>query len=116
MGYQCLQAFRHAQNLGYPHDVHERFHKWLPKFPVNNVIYVEDHVDTFYACFQNHLINNDDEDVIMKLFSSYLVENARKWYNKLLDMSIKTCKYFHNTFMKRWEKKRIVGLLCCLYV
>jgi hypothetical protein len=50
---------------GYPHDMPEKFDKLLPKFPGNNVITIEEHVNTFYACFQNHPLNNDDEDVFM---------------------------------------------------
>jgi hypothetical protein len=87
---------------GYPHAMPDKFDKWFPKFPGNNVIIVEEHIDTFYACFQNHLLNNDDEDVVMKLFAVSLVENARKWYNNLPDKSIKTWQAFHDTFMKRW--------------
>jgi hypothetical protein len=79
---------------GYPHAMPQKFDKWLPKFPGNNVITVEEHVDAFYMCFQNHPLNNDDEDVVMKLFVASLVEDARKWYNNLpyksiLDKSIK---------------------------
>jgi hypothetical protein len=68
---------------GYRHDMPEKFDKWLPKFPSNNVIVVENHVDTFYTCFQNHPLSNDDEEVVMKLFATSLVENARKCYNNL---------------------------------
>ena len=62
-------------------------------------------------CFQNHPLNNDDEDVVMKLFVASLVEDARKWYNNLLDKSIKTWESFHDTFMKRWDTKRDYHLL-----
>jgi hypothetical protein len=96
---------------GYPHTMPQKFDKWLPKFSGNNVITVEEHIDNFYACFQIHPLNNDDEDVVMKLFVASLVEDARKWYNNLLDKSIKTWEAFHDTFMKRWDTKRDSRLL-----
>jgi hypothetical protein len=55
-----------------------KFDKWLPKLPGNNVISAKEHIDTFYAFFQNHLLNNDDDDVVMKLFVASLVENEIK--------------------------------------
>jgi hypothetical protein len=58
-----------------------------------------------------HPLNNDDEDVVMNFFVASLVENARKWYNNLPDKSIKTWKYFHDTFMNRWGTKRDGRLL-----
>jgi hypothetical protein len=30
-------------------------------------------------------LNNDDEYIVMRLFSTTLVEDARKWYNSLPD-------------------------------
>jgi hypothetical protein len=96
---------------GYPHTMPQKFDKWLPKFSGNNVIIVEDHIYNFYACFQIQPLNNDDEDVVMKLFVASLVEDARKWYNNLLDKSIKTWEAFHDTFMKRWDTKRDSQLL-----
>jgi hypothetical protein len=63
---------------GCPHAMHDKFDKWLPKFHGNNFISAKEHIDTFYACFQNHPLNNDDEDVVTKLLVASLVENARK--------------------------------------
>jgi hypothetical protein len=83
-----------------------KFDKWFPKFPTSNVITAKEHINTFYACFQNHPLNNDDEDVDMKLFVSSLVENERKWYNNFPDKSIKTWQTSHDTFMKRWGTKK----------
>ena len=96
---------------GYPHTMPKKFDKWLPKLFRNNIITIEEHIDKFYACFQIQPLNNDDEDVVMKLFVASLVEDARKWYNNLLDKSIKTWEAFHDTFMKRWDTKRDYRLL-----
>jgi hypothetical protein len=42
---------------GYPHVMPNKSDKWLPKFPGNNVISVEEHIDSFYAFFKiTHLI------------------------------------------------------------
>jgi hypothetical protein len=58
---------------GYPCAMPDKFDKWLPKFPGNNFMSIEEHMDTFCACFKNHPLNNDDEDVFMKLFVASLV-------------------------------------------
>jgi hypothetical protein len=91
---------------GYPHAMPQKFDKWLPKFSGNNVITIEEHLDNFWASFQNNPLNNDDEDIVMKLFVASFVEDARKWYNSLPDKSIKTWDTFHDVFMKIWGTKR----------
>jgi hypothetical protein len=95
---------------GYPHVMPRKFDKWFPKFPRNNFITVEEHMHTFYMCFQNYPLNNDDEDVVMKLFFASLCEDDIKWYN-LPNKSMKTWDAFHDAFMKRWGMKRELRLL-----
>jgi len=91
--------------LGYPRDRPQKFKKWLPKFSGNNVITAGEHLDNFWGCFQNHPLNNDDEDIVMRLFAASIVEDARKWYNSLPDKFVKTWDDFHKVFMKRWGTK-----------
>jgi hypothetical protein len=76
-----------------------------PKFFGNDVTTVEEHLDNFWACFQTHSLNNDDEDIVMRLFSATFVEDARRWYNSLPDKSIKTWDSFHKVFIKIWGTK-----------
>jgi hypothetical protein len=87
---------------GYPHNMPDRFDKWLPKFSGNNVITIEEHLSSFYDAFEHHPIPNEHEDVVMKLFSISLEENARSWYNSLPEKSIKSWQAFHDAFMKIW--------------
>ena len=42
----------------------------------------------------------------MKSFSLSLEENAKTWYNSFPSNDIRTWKYFHDEFMKRWTTKR----------
>jgi hypothetical protein len=91
---------------GYPHNLPNKFDKWLPKFSGNNVIIVEDHITHFYNSLGVHGVPNEHEDVAMKLFSISLEENARSWYNSLPPTSIRTCKSFHEAFMKIWAIRK----------
>jgi hypothetical protein len=54
-----------------------RYEKWLPKFTGNDVVSFEDHMSNFWAFFQLHPINDDVEDLAMKLFSPTLHDGAR---------------------------------------
>jgi hypothetical protein len=47
-----------------------RNEKWLPKFIGNGEVSAEDHMSNFWAFFQLHPINDDVEDLAMKLFSA----------------------------------------------
>jgi hypothetical protein len=47
-----------------------KFEKWLTKFSSNYDITIEEHIDNFYACFQYFSPSEDDENVIMRLFSA----------------------------------------------
>jgi hypothetical protein len=96
---------------GYPHNMPPKFEKWLPKFSGNDVTTIEEHLDNFWACFQLHPIPDEEEDVVLRLFSATFVEDARKWYNNLPDKGIKTWDDFHKVFMKIWGAKGDPNLL-----
>jgi hypothetical protein len=57
-----------ANIQGYPNKVPTDIHKWLPKFPGNNVITVKDHIYVMGRDKDNAGI--DHEDVTMKIFAS----------------------------------------------
>jgi hypothetical protein len=59
----------------YPHNMPQKFEKWFPKFFGNDVTTVEEHLDNFWACFQTHPVNDEDEDIVMRLFSTTFVED-----------------------------------------
>ena len=62
-------------------------------------------MDDFLAFFQLHPINDDVEDLEMKLFSATLHGNARKWYDDLPDASITSMDQLEENFIKKWGIK-----------
>jgi hypothetical protein len=77
---------------GSPHDMPEKYNKWLPKFVGNNVITVKDHLARFYDVVGEAKVPQDHEDVVMKLFSLSLEEDVKVWFRGLNDGSIKSWK------------------------
>jgi hypothetical protein len=59
----------------------------------------------FWNLFQLHSINEDAEYLAMKLFSSTLHGNAKKWYDDLPNASITSMNQLEETFLKRWGIK-----------
>jgi hypothetical protein len=62
---------------GAPHDMLEKYSKWLPKFSGNNVISAKEHAEKFQEFLEEHEIEDDHEDVVVKLFALSLEEDAR---------------------------------------
>jgi hypothetical protein len=91
---------------GFPHDLPKYVGRWLPKFSNHNEISVEDHLISFYNALGLHDAQYEHEDVIMRLFSSSLIGDARSWYNNLPNKGIKTWEVLQSTFLKRWEVKK----------
>jgi hypothetical protein len=59
----------------------------------------------FWAFFQLHPISDDVEDLVMKLFSTTLHGNARRWYDNLLTASITSMDQLEETFLMSWGMK-----------
>jgi len=74
--------------LGYPRWLPPRYENWLPRFTGCDVDSAEEHMSNFWAFFQLHPINDDAEDIKMKLFSATLHDDARVWYDSLPDAKI----------------------------
>jgi hypothetical protein len=64
-------------------------------------------MSNFWAFFQLHPINDDAEDLVLKLFSATLHGNARIWYDNLLAASI--------TSMDQLEETLLPKILMMLY-
>jgi hypothetical protein len=86
-----------------------KVNKWLPKFPGNNVITVEDHIYVMGRDMDNAGI--DHEDVAMRLFASSLTEEALDWFKGLPDNHITSYDAFSNLFKRRWSRKEDGGTL-----
>jgi hypothetical protein len=71
--------------LGYPRRMPPRYEKWLAKFTGSDKKNAKDHMRDFFAFFQLHPVSDDVEDLAMELFSATFHDNARRWYDGLLD-------------------------------
>ena len=96
---------------GYPRKMPPKYEKWLPKFTGNDVASAEDHMRNLWAFFQLHPINDDAEDLTMKLFSATLYDGARRWYNGLPNASITSIDKLEEVFLKRWSVKEDPNML-----
>jgi hypothetical protein len=83
--------------------------KWLPNFPGNNVITVEDHIYVKDQDMDNAGI--DHEDVAMRLFASSLTEESLNWFKVLPDHHITIYDAFSSLFKSRWSRKLYGGTL-----
>ena len=91
--------------LGYPRQMPPKYEKWLPRFTGSIGERADNHMDNFWAFFQLHPISDDAEDLVMKLFSATLHENARRWYDNLLIASITSMDQLEEIFLKKWGMK-----------
>jgi hypothetical protein len=79
-----------------------KYERWLPRFTGSDGERVDHHMNDFYSYFGLHPVSDDAEDVVMKLFSTTLHGNARKWYDNLPDASITTMEQLEETFLEKW--------------
>jgi len=56
-------------------------------------------------------MSDDTEYLVMKLFSTTLTDVARRWYDTLLDKSIKPMDQLEETFLNRWSTKEDPSML-----
>jgi hypothetical protein len=82
-----------------------KYEKWLPRFTSSDGERPDYHTSNFWAFFQLHIISDDVEDLVMKLFSAILHGNARRWYDNLLAASITSMDQLEETFLMNWGMK-----------
>jgi hypothetical protein len=97
--------------LGYPRQMPPKHEKWLPKFTGTDAINAEEHMKNFWAFFQLHPISDDAEYLVMKLFSSTLLDASRHGYHSLPDGGIKTMDKLEEAFLKIWSIKEDPNIL-----
>jgi hypothetical protein len=73
---------------GYPRKMPPISERWLPRFTGSDGERADFHMNEFYSYFGLHPVDDDAEDVVMKLFPTTLHENAKKWYDDLPDASM----------------------------
>jgi hypothetical protein len=91
--------------LGYPRQMPPKYEKWLPRFTGSDGERPDYHMSNFWAFFQLHPISDDAEDLVMKLFSTTLHGNARRWYDNLPAASITSMDQLEETFLMSWGMK-----------
>jgi hypothetical protein len=87
---------------GYPRAMPPISKRWLPKFTGSDGERADFHMDEFYSYFRLHPVDNDAEDVVMKLFPTTLRGNAKEWYDDLPDASITSMNQLEETFLGKW--------------
>jgi hypothetical protein len=90
---------------GYPRKMPLRYEDFLPRFAAINGECLESHMIRFWEFFEYFPIDDEAEDVVMKLFSASLHGEARRWYDSLPAASITTMEQFEEIFIAKWTMK-----------
>jgi hypothetical protein len=90
---------------GYPRKMPPRYEDFLPCFAAITGECPESHMRRFWNFFQHFPIDDEAEDLVMKLLSASLHGRARRWYNNLPDASINSMDHFEEVFLARWSMK-----------
>jgi hypothetical protein len=90
---------------GYPRQIPPRYEKWLPRFTGSDGERVDYHMVDFWTFFQLHPLGDDAEDLEMKIFSSTLHGNDRRWYNNIPISSITSMDQLEEIFLEKWGMK-----------
>jgi hypothetical protein len=90
---------------GYPRRMPPRYEDFLPRFSGINGECPESHMIRFWKFFEHFPIDDEAEDVVMKLFSASLHEEARRWFDSLPAASITTMEQFEGIFLANWTMK-----------
>jgi hypothetical protein len=86
---------------GFPHGMPKCASSKLSKFSTNDVTKEDYHLSRFYDEYGTHKINPQHSYVIMRLFFSSLIGDARAWYNNLPRKSINIWEDFERDFMRK---------------
>jgi len=90
---------------GYPRQMPPISKRWLPRFTSSDGERADFHVDNFYSYFGLHPVDDNAEDIVIKIFPTTLHGNAKEWYDDLLDASITSMNQLEEVFLKKWGIK-----------
>jgi hypothetical protein len=76
--------------------------RWLPRFTGSDGERDDFHMNDFYSYFGLHPVDDDAEDVVMKIFPTTLHKNAKIWYDDLPDAGITSMNQLEEVFLKEW--------------
>jgi hypothetical protein len=98
---------------GYPRKMPPRYELGLPRFDGSDADCPKSHMRRFWKFFRHFPVDDEAEDLVMKLFSASLHGEARRWYNDLPAASIHSMEHFERVFLARWtmEMEDIQSLL-----
>jgi hypothetical protein len=91
-----LSSFLHS----YP----PRFVDYLPTFSGKDNTIGEKHLSAFQDFIDNLEILH--EDIIMRLFSKYLIGDAALWFKNMEVASIGSWDELYDTFLKYWGERK----------
>jgi hypothetical protein len=87
---------------GYPREMPPHYEESLPCFAGIKRECPEFHMMRFWNFFRRFPVDNEAEDLVMKLFSASLHGEARRWYDDLPAASIDSMEHFERVFLARW--------------
>jgi hypothetical protein len=98
---------------GYPRKMPPRYEDFLPRFAGIDDECPKSHMRRFWKFFQHFPVSDEAEDLVMKLFSSSLHGEARRWYDNLPAASINSMELFEEVFLAKWtmEMEDVQSLL-----
>jgi hypothetical protein len=90
---------------GYPRKMPPCYEDFLPRFAGIKGECPESHMRRFWEFFEYFPIDDEAEDVVMKLFFASLHGEARRWYDNLPAASITSMELFEEIFLANWTMK-----------
>jgi hypothetical protein len=93
----------------YPNKMPKESHKWLPKFPGNNVTTEDDHLYDVDRDMENAKVEH--QDVSMTLLASYLTKYSQRWFKGIPNNHLACYEDFSKLFKNRWTTKKYNGIL-----
>jgi hypothetical protein len=87
---------------GYPRKMPPRYEDFLPRFAGIEDECPKSHMRRFWKFFQHFPVDDEAEDLVMKLFSASLQGEARRWYDNLPAASINSMELFEELFLAKW--------------
>jgi hypothetical protein len=90
---------------GYPRKMPPRYEDFLPRFHGSDEDCPKSHMRRFWKFFQHFPVDDEAEDLVMKLFSASLHGEARRWYDGFPPASIDSMERFERVFLARWTMK-----------
>jgi hypothetical protein len=87
---------------GYPREMPPHYEEFLPCFAGIKRECPELHMMRFWGFFWRFPVDDEAEDLVMKLFSASLHGEARRWYDDLPTASIDSMEHFERVFLARW--------------